>query len=360
MAFDLSKFFEDIFKPGEDEIVTIMYDLPHGRIADNDEWRERRKMAEEWRQALADKAGNWNLTVNPSVTYNATGSGNADLPESCWMADQETNLDEVINNSTILLAMPEFSATAPLYYKTKKIPKLRVGSMPGAAKFMEESGLSADYSSISRKGKIIEKIVERAIAAEVEFSSGHKCYFDIKDGSPAQTDDGILHPERGGTELAVSNLPAGEVYCVPNEAEDSGTNGELPEKIGDEVRVYVIKNNRVVDVLGDSDATAELRGKFKEDPGWCNIAEFAIGINDKARVTGNVLEDEKTGFHWAYGRSDHLGGKVGVEAFNSKENVIHLDIVYAKGNPIVCSRLDVIFPDESRRTLILDGEVQVE
>ena len=33
-----------------------------------------------------------------------------------------------------------------------------------------------------------------------------------------------------------------------------------------------------------------------------------------AEVTGCVLEDEKAGFHWAFGRSDHLGGVVGVPA----------------------------------------------
>lgn len=359
MAFNLEKFFDDIFKPQKGEIVTVMYDLPHGEITDNPAWQERRSMAEEWRQDLAEIAATKDIIVTPIVTYYATGSNNADLPAKCLLDGKETDFKDIINKSSIIIAMPEFSATAPLYYLAKESDKLRVASMPGVAKFMEESGLSADYSAISRKCRKVEEIFNRAIAAEVEFSSGHKCYFDLPEKNRAQIDDGILHPERAGSDLALSNLPAGEVFCVPNENEDSGTEGELPEKIGEKIAVYVIKNNRVTDVRGEGAAVEELRRKFREDPAWRNIAEFAVGLNDKARVTGIVLEDEKAGFHWAYGRSDHFGGKIGVEDFISPENVVHMDIVYAKGNPIVCSKLDLIFPDNSRQTLIIDGELQL-
>ena len=65
MAFDLEKFFSDIFKPAQGEVGTIMYDLPHGDIADSDAWQERRQMAEDWRAKLADLADKWGVTVNP-------------------------------------------------------------------------------------------------------------------------------------------------------------------------------------------------------------------------------------------------------------------------------------------------------
>jgi leucyl aminopeptidase (aminopeptidase T) len=90
-----------------------------------------------------------------------------------------------------------------------------------------------------------------------------------------------------------------------------------------------------------------------------NVAEVAIGCNDKAVVTGNVLEDEKAGFHWAYGRSDHLGGTVGPKDFTAPIRALHQDIVYAKGNPVVCRRLDFVFPDGTRRTVIRDGVLSI-
>ena len=92
------------------------------------------------------------------------------------------------------------------------------------------------------------------------------------------------------------------------------------------------------------------------DPARANIAEVAFGVNDKAEVTGVVLEDEKAGFHWAFGRSDHLGGVVGVDDFQSPDTVVHQDIVYAKGNPIQVERADILHPDGRRVSVIVDGE----
>ncbi len=356
MAFDLRKFFGDIFRPAKGEVVTVMYDLPHGDIADNDNWKERRQMAEEWREKLAGWASDWGVTVNPPVTYQATGGNNADLPETGMMDGNQVNLADTINSSTIVLAMPQFSATAPLYGYAKKSDKLRVGSMPGVAKFMEESGLSADYAAIAEKAKILGEVFNKAIGAEVQFSTGHTCYFDLPADHHAHLDDGILHPNKAGTDGALANLPSGEVYCVPNENPDSKTAGELPVKLGDEIAVFTVKNNRIVDVKGEGKETAEMREQFKADPAWQNIAEFAVGLNDKAKVTGIILEDEKAGFHWAYGRSDHFGGKVGVKDFVSGK-VVHTDVVYAKGCPVVCSKCEMIFPDGSRKTVVENGEL---
>jgi hypothetical protein len=359
MPFDLGKFFDDIFKPQSGEIVTVMHDLPTDAVPDNDAWKERRKMAQEWRDGLAEMADKWGIKVNPIVTYTATGSNNANLPETCSMGGKELSLVDVVTDSTIVLAMPEFSATAPLYTHARESNRLRVGSMPGVAKFMEETGLSADYKKIGEKCKKLEEIFNRAIGAEVEFSTGHVCYFDLPPENKALIDDGILHPERAGSDEALSNLPAGEVFCVPNENEDSKTAGELPAQIAGEVAVYVVENNRIVDVRGSGPEVEALREKFATDPGWQNIAEFAIGVNDKAKVTGIILEDEKAGFHWAYGRSDHFGGQCGIDQFNSPDNVIHLDVVYAKDSPIVCEKLDVMFPDGKQQTLIVDGDLKV-
>jgi hypothetical protein len=40
--------------------------------------------------------------------------------------------------------------------------------------------------------------------------------------------------------------------------------------------------------------------------------------------------------------------------------VLHQDIVYAKGNPIVCERLDFIFPNRLRKTVIRDGVLNIQ
>jgi len=87
-----------------------------------------------------------------------------------------------------------------------------------------------------------------------------------------------------------------------------------------------------------------------------NIAELAVGCNANAVVWGNVLEDEKAGFHWAYGRSEHLGGVIAPEDFAGPEFIVHQDIVYAQDSPIQVTSL--IFTDGEGKThpVIVDGE----
>src|SRR5205807_9651027 len=52
-----------------------------------------------------------------------------------------------------------------------------------------------------------------------------------------------------------------------------------------------------------------------------NLAELGVGTNDRAQLTGNVLEDEKIlgTVHVAFGASAGIGGTVSVP--------IHLDVV---------------------------------
>ena len=87
-----------------------------------------------------------------------------------------------------------------------------------------------------------------------------------------------------------------------------------------------------------------------------NIAELGLGCNDKAVVTGNVLEDEKAGFHWAHGLSDHLGGIISLNDFKVPENAVHQDYVYAKDNPIEIKRLILQYPDKSEEIIIQNGD----
>ena len=52
-----------------------------------------------------------------------------------------------------------------------------------------------------------------------------------------------------------------------------------------------------------------------------------------------------------------LGGTIGVDCFSAPDKVSHHDIVYAKGSPIVCKKLEFVFEDGSRKAGIIDGEI---
>jgi len=355
MAFELEKLFTDVFAPRPVDVVTIIHDLPHGEIRDRASWQGRREMAADWHRQIAGFAGGIGMTVNPIVTYEATGAHNSDMPEYGMRGGERIRLEDAIGASTILISMPQFSASAPLLGFTKVFPGLRVASMPTVARSMEETALSADYRQVDEVCTRIAPLFERAEGIEVTFSTGHTCWFDVSDNNVVFKDNGLLHPDAGAESDRVCNLPAGEVCACPNEAADSRTAGEIPAVFGGETVVFLVRNNRIVDVRGDGPEAAKKREAFREEAAMQNIAEVAIGCNDRAVVTGNILEDEKAGFHWAYGRSDHLGGTVGVADFSSPAKVCHMDIVYAPGNPVVCARLDFVFPDGTRTTAITDG-----
>ena len=359
MAFDLEKLFVDVFAPQMGDILTIMYDLPHGKIQDNSAWLDRRRMADEWHAQIAAFSKKYGMSVNPIATYDATGSPNSNMPQHGIWGGQRISIEDILKNSTIIISMPEYSATAPLIRLSKKYVHLRAASMPTVTRAMEHTALAADYRKIAAICAQLAPLFAKADGVEVLFSTGHVCYFDLSNHGHVFEDNAILHPGASIDADRVMNLPSGEVGVCPNEAENSQTAGEIPALIDNESMVFRIRHNQITDVTGDGPVAEKMRREFHTERALRNIAECAIGCNDRAAVTGNVLEDEKAGFHWAYGRSDHLCGKVGVEDFSSPDKVCHIDIIYAKGSPIVCKKLDFVFPNQERETAIIDGELNI-
>ncbi len=358
--FDVTRLLTDVFDPQAGELATVVVDLPHDGAADNDQWRERREMAEQWREALAGLAAQRGFTVNPLLSYAATGANNADLPEKGRLADAEVDLAHTLLESTLVIAMTEFSPTAPLSLLAERKEDFRAASMPGVLRRMEESALAADYGEVARRCQVIEQAMLPAVLCDVEFSTGHRCWFDLRHRTP-EVDDGFLPRFKKGDRII--NLPSGETFEVPYEGERDGvpswTAGSIPVVEDGVMVVFEIAGNRVVEITGDAAAAARWRSYFADDPARANIAEVAFGVNERAVVTGNVLEDEKAGFHWAFGRSDHLGGVTGVKAFRSPASVVHQDIVYASGNPVQVRRAVLVDADGGVAEIIRDGEYVV-
>ncbi|MBZ5638580.1 MAG: aminopeptidase [Acidobacteriia bacterium] len=359
-AFDLERFLVDVFAPEAGERVAVMVDVPTSSCPDDSDWGDRRRMAEEWRAGLERLGRRIGFEVLPLVSYPATGSNGASLPANAELGGKSVPMASLFDGVTLVLALTEFSATAPLIDVSKRRPGadvFRAASMPGIMKRMEETSLAADYGEVARRCRILKEAFLTADRAEVEFSTGHRCLFDLR-FRVCESDDGYLHRDKSD-DLPVINLPSGETFEVPYEGEKPGipsrTEGELPVGEGGETVVFRVLGNRIVEVIGAGPAAERHRAYFATDPARGNIAELAFGCNERAVVTGNVLEDEKAGFHWAFGRSDHLGGVWGVEAFLSPQTVVHQDIVYAQGNPIGIARADLVAADGKRITVIRDG-----
>lgn len=360
MGFNLEKLLIDVFDPQKDETVLVMCDIPHDDIEPNANWWQRLEMAEEWQKAFEKLGEQIGFGVYPLLRYPATGAHSAPLPKFGKMGDEEIIIEEILKKANICVALTEYSATAPLIGFAKELKTLRVASMPRASKAMEKTALAADYKEVARKCSILEPKLTRADGALVYFSSGHVFYFDLRN-RVAEEDNGMCHRDKIETGFPIINLPSGEVCAAPYEGEDeeigvSKTLGFIPVKYGEELVVYYVEENKIVEVRGEGPEAKKMREYFAKDKGRRNIAELGLGCNNKAVLSGTVIEDEKVGFHWAYGLSSHIGGKTGLADFENSENAVHQDIIYAKGSPIEIRILIFEYSDGSEEEIIRDGE----
>ena len=352
MAFDFLKLFTDVFHPESGERVLVVTDGPKEGVDDSAAWRERREMAARWRTLLADAADDLEIEVLPLVTYPATGSHNADLP----LEDGDPiPLMDALAEATAVVAPTEFSSSAPMVAWSVSHEDFRVATLPGVARRTEKTALSADYNEVARRCQVLVDLLDAAVEAWVRFATGHEWRVDLR-YREARMDDGQLPRDKP---TRVINLPSGEGFQVPYEGERDGdpsrTEGEIPVALDGDVALFKVEANRIVDVEGIVPTAQRLRVGFAEEPAQGNIAELAFGCNPNAVVWGNVLEDEKAGFHWAFGRSEHLGGTVGPEAFSSPDRVVHQDIVYASDSPIQVTEVVLTSEDGATCSVIQDG-----
>jgi leucyl aminopeptidase (aminopeptidase T) len=148
-------------------------------------------------------------------------------------------------------------------------------------------------------------MLDRARKAEISTEAGTDLKFSIH-GRNAQPDTGLFHnPGDFG------NLPAGEAFIAPVEGTGEG------EVVVDGSMVDVLRG--VIKMKFENGIVTELRGSRKlsrmleeSGPRSRNLAEFGLGTNPKARLIGNVLEDEKVlgSCHIALGDNSTFGGKV--------------------------------------------------
>lgn len=326
----LQELLRGVIAPKHGERVLVITDLPKEGKPQIRAWKDRRKMALEWLDALSDMGRTEGFDVKPFLLeYEATYQNNKSLPKTGRMGGAEVDIERQLGDADIYIALTSYSATKPL--KAAAVEKrARALSMPGVDRKMEGAML-ADYERIRCSAGILAKKLEGAVGAEVSFSTGHKLYVDLRSQErPVLIDDGRCL-EAG----KVINFPGGEVFKVPYEGTPddkygkSLTEGEFPiyNNKTREIIVCKLKENRIVGIKGGGEKSSDLVKLLTEAS---NLAEFAFGLNEEARGDDGVpvLEREKArGWHGALGDSIHLGGRVG------NKNV-HQDYVYTSKTKI--------------------------
>lgn len=339
------KMFKEVFAPLPGEIVLFLMDVPQENKKDFDIWKNRREMVHDWYNTFKELGTKEGFTVE-MLEYKATGIHNAPLPR---------NVVDAVKKSNLVIAMTEYSTTSTLLPITKAEGTItRCASMPQVEKRMEETAMKADYSEVKKYATALSRMLNNAIGANIVFSTGDILYVDLRNR------DAYL--EAGDCTKAGQfiNLPSGEALKPPYEGTideiskygESKTKGIWPVYYGREILKYVIKNNKIVKIIGDNIKAKKMESFFAENDTRRNIAELGIGCNPKAVIIGKILEDEKVGLHIAYGKSTHLGGKVNSD--------MHIDIVHAKGCLVEGTTFTLINADGSKTELIRDANLRYE
>jgi hypothetical protein len=375
LTFDqLSALLDSVFalEAGE-RWLTLMVDLPDGRVPDHDAWRDRRAIAGEWFESLQRESGRLPFSAIAMCVYPNVGSNNNDLPAAAVVAvglepyrrlpgGERMSLSAILSASSVVLSITELSATAPLKVLARE-HGFRGATMPGFSRAMIPA-LALDYQRVDARVREFKDRMDRATGVAVVLEAGGRAYesfFDLR-FRHGHASGGLMR-EPG----VVGNLPSGEAYIVPYEGEREGepsrTRGELPVQFDDELVVYRLENNRAVEVLSSGPRSEEERQRLVDEPAYGNMAEVGIGVLGEwgVEAVGTTLLDEKLGLHIAFGRSDHFGGVTGPDSFTSRDRVVHIDRVYVHSTqPMVSVRsVSFVYDDGAPEIVIERGRYVV-
>ncbi|MFB5760092.1 aminopeptidase [Paenibacillus medicaginis] len=210
-------------------------------------------------------------------------------------------------HSNVVVCVTEHSLTHTLARKQAAAAGARLATMPGITEDMFlEGAISADYNQVMALTEQVSAMLTPAEAVRIE-KGGYTLTFSIAGREGVPSTGMYLNPGESG------NLPSGEAYIAPLEGTAEGQiliDGSMAGigKLSSPL-LLTIEQGRIVKADGpDGPRLLEILG---EGDGRM-LAEFGIGTNDKARITGVVLEDEKVygTIHVAFGSNNTFGGTI--------------------------------------------------
>ena len=335
--FSVARLLRTVFEPTDNCRVCILtdFDEPASLIKDfaflqqdgfEVQKNAHRHFYEALRNGVMEELG---MTGGELFAYRATHGSNLDLADAVWDVEgNELSLDrDLYPHYDIILCISTFSATAPLTAKCKEFG-FRGATMHGMNDIILKSGLAVDYDEVSEDAERMRQAMTGAEAVEIDF--------ELEDGRilTASLDLGEQEAQKShglckGTAPDVANLPAGEVYFVPHDA-----NGQFPMKYEDgTLGVLEVVNRDVVKstlIEGKQETIDAHNERLADDPMTGTLGELGFGTQ-VLPVSYQDIQDEKVlgTCHLATGRDDHLGGDIVPEMFKKHENSSHDDILFA-------------------------------
>ena len=183
----------------------------------------------------------------------------------------------------------------------------RIASLPGVTPDMlTEGALTADYQEIQKTTRRLERRLRGAKSVHLSSAAGTDVTFDVTRRDWVTGDTGVCH-RKGET----TTLPAGEIFVAPVEGTadgrlvfDAAFFGPVREPVS-----VVVKEGYASRISTMPAAVLEMNRGGKDGR---NFGKFGLGLNPQARITGNILEDEKSlgAAHIVFGDNAAYGGTV--------------------------------------------------
>jgi len=191
--------------------------------------------------------------------------------------------------------------------------------MPGINADIMSRCFTADSNDIIALNNKLISVLDGGNEIKMTTTLGTNATFNIK-GRKIISSAGVLN-----TKGAWGNIPSGEVYLAPLE---TGADGRIVidgsiASIGmlDEPVTIDMENGSITQIKGgkQADQLKNMLNKIGEKAKI--VAEFGIGTNPKAEISGCILEDEKVmgTVHIAFGNNKSMGG--------SNDVNIHIDCI---------------------------------
>lgn len=243
--------------------------------------------------------------------------------------------------SDVVVAPLGISITHTQARKKAVAAGVRLATMPRITEDMFFNGpITADYEQVAELTRQVAELLDKAKSAElITGSEGQYRLTMSLEGRPGMPSTG-LYREKGQS----GNLPSGEGYIAPVEGTAEGQVCIDGSFVGFGILEEPVLLTFEAGLLTKAEGSIgdKLLAMLGEGEKPRNLAELGIGTNDKARVTGVILEDEKIygTVHIALGSNDTFGGTVAAG--------IHVDGVMRR--PLL--KLD-------GQVIVQDGQVKV-
>jgi leucyl aminopeptidase (aminopeptidase T) len=191
---------------------------------------------------------------------------------------------------------------------------VRVATLPGVTEDMMVRCMNADYNKIAERTNKLADLMEKTSVIRVTSPAGTDVTMPVE-GRKAIRSHGLFREKGKG-----GNLPTGEAFMAPLEDQSRGlvvVDGSMAGIGILKQPIHInVKNGYAKEIAGGEDAQRlvellSIHGQLSR-----SVAEFGIGTNDKAKITGVILEDEKVmgTVHIAFGDNVSMGGSVNVQS----------------------------------------------